>query len=210
MATDDVYVIVKRTIDGNVVRYIERMKERFVAGVVEPSRSFFVDSGLSYDGSPATVFSGLDHLEGEDVSVLADGNVVTGMTVASGSITIPNAASVVVVGLPFTSTLETLDFELRGANGSPTIHNNHRNVNGVTVKLKDTRAMNIGPDTDSLEEQNFRTDEDPGDPTELYSGDWKLPLNPGNADEAVVVIQNTDPLPINVLSIVAELEVGEI
>ena len=71
--------------------------------------AYCVDSGLSYDGAPETVFSGLDHLEGEAVAVLADGNEITGLTVSGGSITLDREASVVHVGLAYTPAIELLD-----------------------------------------------------------------------------------------------------
>ena len=44
---DSLYVVVKRTIDGNVVRYIEQMQSRQFSNVVD---AIFMDSALSYDG----------------------------------------------------------------------------------------------------------------------------------------------------------------
>lgn len=56
------------------------------------------------------MFLSLNHLEGKAVAVLADGNVVEGLSVASGKVTLPDAAAVVHIGLPYVSDLETLDF----------------------------------------------------------------------------------------------------
>jgi len=209
MFSDDTYVVVTRTINGSTKKYIELISDRFTDDV-KPEDAYFVDCGLSYDSTPANSFSGLDHLEGEDVAVLADGNVFNGLTVASGAVTLPNSitASVVHIGLPYTSTMTTLDSELRGGN-SPTIHNQIRNINGATIKLKDTRALWYGPDADNLDEYAFRTDEDPGDPTRPYTGEVDVALNPGSGETAEMTIVNTDPLPINVLSVITELEVGD-
>ena len=209
MFSDDMYVVVERVVDGATVKYIELVSDRFTDETI-PADSYFVDCGLSYDGAPANSFSGLDHLEGEDVAVLADGNVFNGLTVASGAVALPNSitASVVHIGLPYTSTMTTLDAELRGGN-SPTIHNQIRNINGATIKLKDTRALWYGPDADNLDEYPFRTDEAPGDPTSLYTGEVDVALKPGSGETAEMTIVNTDPLPINVLSVITELEVGD-
>ena len=206
---DEAYFVVKRVISGIERRYIERLNLRFIGNDIAPENAYFVDSGLSYDGVPADEFSGLAHLEGETVSILADGNVVNDLVVTSGAVTIPFEASKVHIGLPYTCTIESLDYELR-TEGSPTIHDKERNVNSVVIKLDNTRALNIGPTEDDLEEQSFRTDEDAGDPTKLFSGDKEIPLNPGDGNEAVVMIQNTDPLPIDILSIISKLDIGDV
>jgi len=206
---DEAYFVVKRQIGGVERRYIERLSLRFIDNDVSPESAYFVDCGLTYSGEPADEISGLGHLEGEEVSVLADGNVVNGLTVSGGSITLPFEASLVHIGLPYSCTLETLDYDLQ-IEGANTIHNRERNVNNVTIKLKDTRELNIGADEDSLEEQPFRTDEEAGEPTRLFSGDKDIPLQAGVNGEAVVMIKNNDPLPIEVLSIIADLEVGDV
>ena len=64
-----------------------------------------MDSGITYNGAPTTTITGLDHLEGKEVTALADGSVVTGKTVSSGQITLGTEASVVHVGLPYTGKL---------------------------------------------------------------------------------------------------------
>jgi hypothetical protein len=82
---DALYMTISRTIDGSTVRNIERMEIRDTSSA---TNVFCVDSGLSYNGVPATVFSGADHLEGEAVAVLADGNEVTGITISGGGFTL--------------------------------------------------------------------------------------------------------------------------
>jgi hypothetical protein len=48
---DSVYVIVERTINGSVKKYIERMYSRYIDDIVD---SVFMDSALSYDGRNTT------------------------------------------------------------------------------------------------------------------------------------------------------------
>ncbi|KKK93938.1 hypothetical protein LCGC14_2687880, partial [marine sediment metagenome] len=104
---DEVWVSVERTIDSNTVRYIEQFQPRDWGSDINDC--WFVDSGLSYDGIATASFTGLDHLIGEDLSVYADTLIDSNEVVdANGAITIDNAASRVLVGLPFTSKLETL------------------------------------------------------------------------------------------------------
>jgi hypothetical protein len=103
---DEIWVVVNRTIDGSEVRYIEKFAPRDWGSDVNDA--WFVDSGLSYDGTATTSFSGIDHLEGEDLYIYADRLIESNEVVASGAITIDNAAARVLVGLPYTSKLETL------------------------------------------------------------------------------------------------------
>ncbi len=104
---DALWVIVKRTIDGGTKRYVEVMQPKFDHDI-EAEDAWFVDSGLKYDSTATDTITGLDHLEGETVAVLADGCTVDGLEVASGEITLPFEASVVVVGLPIESEFEPM------------------------------------------------------------------------------------------------------
>jgi hypothetical protein len=104
---DRLYAVIRRTINGQTVRYVERMASRII-DENSPATWFFVDAGTTYSGAPATVISGLTWLEGATVSVLADGAVQASKVVVGGSITLDHAASVVHVGLPYTADLQTL------------------------------------------------------------------------------------------------------
>ena len=106
---DVIYVVVKRTINGVDKKYIERLHTRSFSAIQD---AFFVDSGLTYDGSPTTTLSGLDHLEGETLVALADGNLVTNLTVTSGAVTLPNEASKIHIGLSYDATMETLPLNI--------------------------------------------------------------------------------------------------
>ena len=109
---DEVWCVVKRTINGVTRRHIEH----FALGNVGKQRSgdadnmWYLDAAVKTTGSGLTTITGLDHLEGETVCVLADG-IKGSYTVASGSITLSVAADTVIVGLPVTSTFEPFDLE---------------------------------------------------------------------------------------------------
>lgn len=102
---DKVTFVVKRTIDGNVVRYIEKL-EAYVDTPIEDA--YFLDCGLSYDGTPINIVKGLWHLIGKTVGIYADGNVLPDQVVSeAGTITLPNnsTASVIHVGLRYQAEL---------------------------------------------------------------------------------------------------------
>ncbi len=68
---DELWLVVRRTINSATVRYIERLKTFNYGTSLEDA--FFMDSGLTYDGAAATAISGLGHLEGVGlVSQLVD------------------------------------------------------------------------------------------------------------------------------------------
>jgi hypothetical protein len=71
----------------------------------------------------------------------------------------------------------------------------------ATVKMRNTSAMKIGPDESTLEDQIL---------TELYTGDKKIPIRAGNHGEAVLFIRNDKPLPIEIQSVIVNVEVGDI
>jgi hypothetical protein len=199
---DAVYVAVKRTINGVVRRYVERLQSRIVNDVRD---SFFVDSGLTYDGAAATVISGLDHLESETVTILADGSVSASQIVSAGTITLPAAASVVHVGLAYSSEIKTLDFDLAQARAPA---NAKRRVTEVVVKVERSRGLWVGPDADHVVEVKQRDVEPYGDPIELFTADIKIAIPPSWGRSGSIVLQQLDPLPLTVLAVLPEVEVG--
>ena len=115
---------------------------------------FFVDSGLTYEGAAATVISGLSHLEGEAVTVLADGLVVTGHTVSSGAITLATAASKVHIGLSNTPVLETLDAVTEDKEG--TLQGVIKRVENITIRLISSMGGQFGPNSSATDDIPYR------------------------------------------------------
>ena len=149
---DAVYVAVSRTIPGvnggQPVQYVERLASRdFLAdGVPDVTQAWFVDCGLRYSGTPAATVTGLSHLEGARVAILADGNVQPPQVVAGGAVTIQHPASTITVGLPYSADLQTLDIDA----GEPTIQGKRKKISAVTLRLENTRGLKVGPDQDRL------------------------------------------------------------
>lgn len=198
---DDLYLIVNRTIGGVAKRYIEVMAD-FDWGP-DQNDCFFVDCGLSYDSTPTSSVSGLDHLEGETVAVLADGIVQTQKVVTGGAITLDAAASVIHVGLPYTSELEPLD--LQGGSVEGTSQGKNKRIHGVALSLYQSMGGEIGQDSTHTEKIFFKEEADAltaGTHADIYTGikddfnfqgDWQL--------SGKVYIKHSDPLPFTVLSI---------
>jgi hypothetical protein len=209
---DAVYVIVKRTINGATKRYVERMKPRTWL-VAEDA--FIVDSGLTYDGAPATTISGLDHLEGSQVVALADGNVVNvddmgvALTVTGGAITLAVAASKVHIGLSYTSDFETLDVDpVQSVIQREAYRGKDLNVGEVVVKVKDSRGGFIGPDENNLNEMPSREVGDSYDPLDLATTEYRVPVEEDWTDNGRIFYRQTDPLPVTILAVIPDVDIG--
>jgi len=291
---DRLYVIVKRTINGNTVRYVERMASREFSDLTQ---AFFVDCGLTYDGTNATAttvtvsggttwgpseeltitassaifqypssstpptdindaivmtdsagnkyrlriigtssttvatarvdvtlpvalrntattvwafardtVSGLSHLEGKTVSILADGAVQPQETVSSGSVTIDRAAVVIHVGLPYQSDLQTLPavMSLDGYG-----QGRYKNVNKAYIRVFKSSGIFIGPTADRLVEAKQRTTEPYGTPPSLKSDEIDVDLKPAWRAGGQVYLRQADPLPLTVVGLTLEVVLGD-
>ena len=157
----------------------------------------------------------LGHLEGQDVTVYADGVVVANpnnasypvLTVTDGSITLPRAYVEVVVGLPYMSDIETLDID---SASSQAMVGESKFVSSVKMLVEKSRGIFVGPkppsddDTDPLEdlfELKVRTDENYDDPTALQSGPVEVILKSEWNSNGRVFVRQVDPLPLSISSI---------
>jgi hypothetical protein len=197
-AEDQVYLSVKRTIDGSTVRHIEFLKPiEFGDDVAD---AFYVDSGLTYDGSATTTITGLNHLEGETVTILADGASHPDETVSGGSITLERSASKVHVGYSYTSTLETLRLEAGADDGIA--QGKIKRIHGVTARFFKTVGAELGPDTNNLDRLPFRDSSMAmNQAVPLFTGDKEIYFPSGYENDARVVIRQSQPLPMTVLAI---------
>ena len=205
---DAVYVIVKRNVNGSDVRYVERLEKR-ESKIAEDC--FYVDSGLTYDGVPATVISGLDHLEGETVTILAGGYTVPDQTVSSGAITLERAASKVHVGLSYIPVLETLDIDTPSP--GQTVKSQSVSVSKVTIEVEGSRGGFVGPRQDDgtsapMREIKPRLDSDGYDPIALKTYKQEVFIDAQWSKGGGVRIEQRAPLPMAILSIIPQVDVG--
>jgi len=201
---DELWMVVRRTINGVTKRFVEFLTE-FDWGS-DQEDCFFVDCGLTYDGGPATTISGLDHLVGATVQILADGALVPDQVVAAGgSITLETAASVVQVGLKFISDLEPMDLEAGAMEG--TAQGKKKRIHEVGIKLYQTGCGLVGPDADRLDEIITRNMNDPlGSPPPLFTGDYELAFPGGYSTAGRILIRQDKPLPMTVLCLMPRLD----
>lgn len=205
LSTEDmVYVIVKRTIGGVQKRFVERMHTRYFETA---SDAFFVDCGATYDGAPATVISGLTWLEGETVSILADGAVQPQQVVTGGAITLDNPASIVHVGLPIEADVQTLPVALLALDAAAGI-GKPKNVNKVWMRVNRSSGIFAGPDFDKLIEVKERTTEVYGAPPALKTGEVSVSVTPSWGPDGAICVRQSDPLPLTLLSVTMEVATG--
>ena len=276
------YFVVRRTVNGQTVRYLEFMASREFSDQLD---GFFVDSGLTYDGRNTTAttitvsgpsynggdlvlltassgifaptdindaiqfdnvririysynsttqaggvletpvpaalqatastawtfarntFSGLSHLEGETVAICADGAVLDQQEVSGGAVTIPYAAGVVHIGLPYEAEIETLDVTIYGA--PQTVRDITKNIPSVAVVVDKTVGLKIGPNGENLEALAVRIDEYYTDPTAALSGVAKgYVINTWDPNGRILIRQD-DPLPATVLAVMPDVKFGE-
>lgn len=200
---DVLYCVIRRTIGGNSVRYVERMASR---QFTDQADAFFVDCGLTYSGAPATTISGLTHLEGKTVSILADGAVHPQRVVTGGAITLDQAASKVQIGLPITADLQTLPMaaQIDGSFGQ----GRYKNVNKVWLRVYRSSGIFVGPDAGNLTEAKQRTTEPYGTAPALKSEEIQVLLTPSWADSGQIFVRQSDPLPLSIVSMTAEVALG--
>ena len=201
---DELWLAVKRYINGSTVRHVELLTEGLTSsGSLDDA--FFVDDGLTYSGPEATAISGLDHLEGETVNILADGAVHPDKTVSGGSITLDYAASKVHIGLHKESVLQTM--RLEGGSADGTSQGKTKRISEIRVRLYRTLGVLLGSDENSLDRVPFRSSDDPMDsPPPLYTGDKKLKNPQGFETDAKITVKQDQPLPFTVLSIMPILK----
>ena len=171
--------------------------------------AYFVDCGLRYDDpeNPISHVTGLDHLAGEGVVALADGAVIRGLTVAQdGSVDLPEAAGKISIGLPYTTTVETLDPELRAEDGDTL--GRKKVVPVVVFNVLETRGLYAGPTEDALVPVKFPPPALWGVAPGLYSGVLEVTIPGVHRTEASIVFQQQDPLPMTVLSVATQVGVG--
>ena len=149
--------------------------------------------------------TGLNFLEGKKINILADGAVHPQKTVASGSVTLDRAASVVHLGLPYESDLQTLPLALQiEAFGQGRV----KNLNHVWLRVLESSGIFAGPSADKLIEAKQRTTEPYGTPPNLKTEDIKIMLTPTWQDNGQIFIRQTDPLPLTIVGLTTEVAVG--
>ena len=149
--------------------------------------------------------SGVDHLEGQTIACLSDGNVVEDLVVTNGMVTLPRAASRIHIGLGYIADVETLNVESALGFAAGTVQGKLKKIPQITIRFEKSRGLFYGLKNTELMEMKQREDEDWGDPTNLLTGDKSMTM-PGDWDKnGRVFIRQRYPLPMTLLAIIPDV-----
>jgi hypothetical protein len=209
--TDDseyqTWVIIKRTINGATKRYVEYIHQ-YDFDETDDTSFNFLDSQLSYDGSAVTNISGLAHLEGQTVSVLADGATHPDKVVSSGAIVLERAASKVKVGLSYTSLLQTMRIDAGAQNG--TSQSKTKRIYEITARLYESIGVEIGPDLANMERIPFRSSANAmNSGINVFTGDKEIEFRGNYETDGFIFVRQTQPLPLTILSLYPKLQTND-
>lgn len=199
---DQVWVIVERTINGATKKYVEYLTPYNFNSDLEEIH--FVDSGLTYSGASTSTLSGLDHLEGETVKIIINGATHPDKVVSSGSISLDIATTDAVVGLGYSSLLQTMRID---EGSGITDQTKTKRIYDVTVRFFETVGAKVGPNEDNLDIIPFRDSSAAMTaPVPLFTGDKSTEFPSDYGTDGFVVVKQDQPLPMTILAIYARLE----
>ncbi len=149
--------------------------------------------------------SGLDHLEGKEVAILADGYVVRNKTVNSGSVTLPFRASRIHVGLGYFCEVETLDFDTQLQTGP--LKAKVRSIPKVELQLRNTRQVILGPSSDRANSEVIvRSEDDQENPVQLFTGVKEALIEASADGTGRIYAKVVDPLPLTIDGMVVSVD----
>ena len=197
---DELWLTVKRIINGSTRRYVECFSD-FDFDETTSTDFHFVDSGLSYDGTATTSITGLDHLEGQTVQILADGSTHADKIVSSGAITLDRSSKKVKVGLGYNSILQTMRIE--GGSAEGTGQGKVKRISKVVIRLFNTVGVKCGPSLTNLETVPFRTTSSDLDTpvSTLLAGDKTVEFTDDYNSDGFIFVKQDQPLPLSLLAL---------
>lgn len=186
---DQLWVVVNR--DG------VRSVEHFLEGTNTDSAS------IQTSGTATATWSGLSHLNGYEVDIVADGVPQPRQTITGGAVTLSRPALSVEIGLPYTSTMIDLPVEVQSAG---TVQGSRVSVNEVSIRMYDTSACEVNGQTVPFRKFGSGVLDQAIAP---YTGDKDLQLTTGWNDHGQIMIQQTEPLGMTILGIFKKVSVND-
>jgi len=199
---DDLWVIVRYTINGVTKRYIAYLDDIDEDGANTDQEDWiFSDMALTYSGAATATISGLSHLEGKEVWVIVNGAFHPNRTVTSGAIDLQYAATKVQVGLPSPGYLETMPLNLGGDDG--TAQGKIQRVHQVVVRVLNSSRGKAGPSEGVLKRLQGRLPSVPmGQAPPPFTGDIQVDW-PGDYDRKQTVLVAKDAgMPMIVVAVI--------
>ncbi len=197
---DEVWVIVNRTIEGDPVRYIEQFQPRDFG--TDADDAFYVDSGVTYDSIASSAMTGLTHLNGQTVYVLADGVIFDTEVVTGGAITlslnnVTTTAFTVQMGLGYEVHMRTMP--LSWVAGDVTIQGRQKRISEVIANWYVSGDFSVGRDVSTLGTVSIS-----GQTTSQN----RITFPPGYDRNGYVYVYQKSPEPLTVLALIVEFDVN--
>jgi hypothetical protein len=207
--SDEVWCVVNRTVNGSAVRYIERFDPLFRETLENEDKDnwFYLDAAKQYSGAPATVITGLSHLEGLSVDILADGAVVPAQTVTGGQITLTTAASTVLVGLGYTSLVKPMPLD-PGQLPDGSAQGRKFRVNRMVARIYKSLGGEMEVQDGVWDPIYFRDTASPMDSSPpVFTGDKERMIARGFETKATIQLRQRQPMPLTVLALIPKYEI---
>ena len=197
---DEVWIAVRRTIGGQTKRYIEQMVDQFEDDALADAN--FLDASLVYSGAATNTLSGLWHLEGQTVSILADGTVLTPQVVTLGKLTLPGgfSASKICVGKQYTALGRTLAVS-QGRDGTQL---GRRKLTGAVIfDVMQTLGLKVRSSSGKNTYNVLRREatDPPGGPMNLRTGRYSVPIDQSWRDDGEFEFLSDTPEPLTIRGI---------
>lgn len=205
--TDDLWLIVSRTVNGARLRSVEYMTDyRLVKkGVPE---AVHVDGSVTYRGAPATVITGLGHMEGQTVHICVDGSNHPPKVVTGGQITLDRAGSLVHVGYQFISRMQSMRLEVQGGGG--TSQTARKGISEVHLRLQSTVGGRVGPNFERMDAIKTLDPAKPvGSPPIVTNGDYQIQFPNGFDTDGYVCYEQAMPLPATLVAIILRVQIND-
>ena len=183
--TSAVWTIVKRTINGAVVRYVE---------MEDPTLN--TDCAMSFAGSATLSPGALWHLEAETVTVKVDAAVVESELVANGDITLAATGTAIEAGMPFSHTIVTLP-QIPNISRGSSLGVKSR-THQVSLLLRESLGSSINGDDILYRESGDLM----GSAPDAFTGTYTVTLNSSWSRDGEITITGNQPYDFSLNAIV--------
>lgn len=198
---DDVYFVVNRE-NGRFIEVLDSYKTLKTA-----NNYVFMDSSIIVTSESGTnEVTGLEHLEGQEVRILADGQWHPNLTVTNGKLTLQFSAKHIIVGLPYMAKIQTPNLEMQLKDG--TLQGRNKKISKVVLRLYNSLNASIGSNFDLMDDIRFDHYSGSGN-VPLFTGDKEVQMpNGGFNNEGRICLKHDCPYPFQLQSIAFEVTLG--
>jgi hypothetical protein len=204
---DEVWMVVKRSINGSDTHYVERVS---TLDWTQATEYRYLDCHTVYSGTAASVLTGLDHLEGEEVVVLGDGVLLGDYTVSSGQVDLGTGNEVedAVIGFKIRTEFKPMKFDIDNVAGNS--QGQYKVIKKLEVLLKDSLGPDVYDDKGNRILLKWRDFSDKTNtPLPLYTGVKEASVDGFPSEDPYFTLVSEDPYPMTVTSVVTRYEITE-